>query len=471
MIALFLPEIAVCAAIAALLGLTLCGDKTAAYLARKTAIAGALLALAGAAASFGARGTAFWGSYSVDGLSQFFKCALAGCALLAATMSGPQLPVAEKKRAEYFVFIFTGTLGMMMLSSAVEALTFYIGLELSAYSLYLLVPMKEVRWNAEAGIKYIVFGAVTSGFLLYGLSILVGLTQATHFAEMAARVPEVASDPAFLVGVFFVSGALFFKLSLFPFHFWAPDTYEAAATAVTAFIATASKAAAVVILLRIFSNLGVPAAIVPVLGVLAFLSMTVGNAAALLQQDVKRLLAYSSVAQAGYILVGLLSGTGEAYSAVFFYAAAYALMNAAAFLVVLKVGEEQGTDNPSFNHFNGLADRSPLLAVLLLVSLLSLAGIPPLIGFTGKWFLFAAAMKQGHWFLVLAGVINSVISLYYYLTVVKHAYLLKSDNTEKFPMGPVLRLACVALFLALILSGVFPKQLLDTAEAAFTAVR
>ena len=356
---------------------------------------------------------------------------------------------------------------MIMLSSAVELLTFYVALELSAYSLYLLVPMKDYKWNADAGIKYLLFGAAASGLLLYGLSILLGLTQTPYLSEISTRIPNLVSNPAFLLAVFFIFGSIFFKLSVFPFHFWAPDTYEAASTMITTFIATASKATAVVILLRLFWHLGVAAALVPILSILAFLSMTVGNTAALLQRDVKRLLAYSSVAQAGYILVGLLTGTLDAYSAVFFYAVAYVFMNLGVFIVTLRVGEAHNTDNPNFSHFNGLAERSPLLALLLLISLLSLAGIPPLMGFTGKWFIFSAAMKQGHWFLVLSGVINSVISLFYYLTLVKHAYLFKTESPDQLKLDLKLKVVCLGLSLILLIFGLLPNQLLQTAEAAF----
>lgn len=470
-----LPEIVTAFGIAAFLCILLAAEKTAEYLARKTAVAVAAFAVLGAVVSMNAGAGAFFSdAYRVDLLSQPFKAVIALGLLIAALFSGDaSLPagqagaVSRSKRGEYFLFLLTATLGMMMLASANEALTFIVGLELSAYSLYLLVLMKDLKWNAEAGIKYIVFGAAMSGLLLYGMSLLMGLTQTASFTEMAARVPEVVSQPVFLLGIFLVAAALFFKLSLFPFHFWAPDAYEAAPTTVTTFIATSSKAAAVVILLRIFSGLGVPHALVPVLAVLAFLSMTVGNAAALVQRDTKRLLAYSSIAQAGYIMVGLLSATPEAFAAVFFYAAAYVIMNLGAFVAVMRVGEDQGTDNPRFDHFNGLADRSPLLALLLLVSLLSLAGIPPLIGFTGKWFLFAAAMKQGHALLVLAGVINSVISLFYYLTVIKHAYLLKAENERPLVLGIGLSILCLALFAGIVAVGVYPAPLLAAAQAAF----
>jgi NADH-quinone oxidoreductase subunit N len=260
--------------------------------------------------------------------------------------------------------------------------------------------------------------------------------------------------------------AFLFKLSAFPMHFWAPDVYESAASPVGAFIATASKAAAVAILVRVLRLGELSAGLVTLLGIFAFLSMTLGNAVALVQKDVKRLLAYSSVAQAGYLLVGLLAGTGPGYASSLFYAAAYLLMNAGVFLTVVLVGKASGQDNPQLSHFNGLAERSPKLALLLLLSLLSLAGIPPLAGFTGKWILVAAAMEKGHWFLVLWGVLNSVVSLFYYLAVVRHAYLEKPSTNAPLELSPGIKLLGLALLLSLVLLGIFPNAAIELAQRA-----
>ncbi len=459
-----LPEIFLCAGIASLLLLTLAprGELLARYI---SALAGGA-ALAGCFLTLDASALRCGGTYEISLFSQTFKGFVSLALFATAFFSGLGQAVSGRKMVEFHLFLCTAALGMVMLASSVELLTFFVALELSSYSLYLLVMMKDYRWNSEAGMKYLIFGATVSGIFLFGASLLVGLTRSTGFAGLAEGLHAVSNSPVAWLGFFFVTGAFFFKLSLVPFHFWAPDAYEAAPTPATAFIATASKAAAVAVLLRWFSAFGVAPVLVPVFGVLAFLSMTVGNTVALVQRDTKRLLAYSSIAQAGYIMVGLLSATPDAYAAVLFYAAAYVLMNLGAFLVVLKVGHAEGTDNPSFDHFNGLADRSPLLALVLLVSVLSLAGIPPLIGFTGKWFLFAAAMKAGHGWLVLAGVVNSVISLFYYLTLVKHAYLLKSDK-KPYKLGWRLTTACIAMVLALVLLGTFPQPLLETAVAAF----
>lgn len=461
-----LPELILSAGVLVLLLLTL-AERGGAW-ARPAAVLFSLGAFAASAAALRSTGLHFHGAYEISLFSQVFKCfvTLALCAV--ALFSDLCQSIPDRKTVEFHLFLFTATIGMVMLASAVELLTFIVALELSSYSLYLLVMMKDYRWNSEAGLKYLILGAAASGLFLFGSGLLMGLGQSAYFYPMAQALQRISNSPAVWLGFLLAMGAFFFKLSLVPFHFWAPDAYEAAPTSATTFIATASKAAAIAVLLRWFSVLGVASVLIPVLGALAFLSMTIGNTVALVQRDTKRLLAYSSIAQAGYILVGLLSAGRDAYAAVLFYAAAYVLMNLGAFLVVLKVGHDEGTDNPSFDHFNGLADRSPLLALVLLVSLLSLAGIPPLIGFTGKWFLFAAAMKAGHGWLVLAGVVNSVVSLFYYLTIVKHAYLLKSDK-KALALGWRLGVACLAVVLALVLLGVFPQPLLETAVSAFSA--
>jgi NADH-quinone oxidoreductase subunit N len=276
----------------------------------------------------------------------------------------------------------------------------------------------------------------------------------------------LAAQPAFTVGLLFSIFAFLFKLSGFPAHFWAPDVYESASTPVTSFIATASKAAAVAVLIRILSLTGLPGRMTMILGAAAFVSMTLGHCAALLQKDVKRLLAYSSIAQAGYLVVGLIAGSFEGYSSALFYAVAYVLMNTGAFFVVVSVARAENDDNPQIRHFDGLAERSPFLALILLLSLLSLAGIPPLVGFTGKWILFSAAVDRGHWFLVLWGVLNSVVSLFYYLTLVKHAYLEKPKVGGPMTLPLHWRVLGFVLLAAILLFGIFPNCLITFCQAA-----
>jgi NADH-quinone oxidoreductase subunit N len=255
-------------------------------------------------------------------------------------------------------------------------------------------------------------------------------------------------------------------MSVFPFHFWAPDVYQGSANQVTAFIATASKMAAAAVLLRIFAT-AVRLNYLPLeqtLVALAIITMTLGNLAAIAQTDMKRMLAYSSISQAGYILVGVLTLSRDGFAAVVFYAAAYLVMTFAAFMILVRVGED-GRDVP-ITGFAGLYKRSPLLALTLMVALLSLGGVPPFVGFTGKWFIFSAAMERHYWWLVLIGVINSTISVYYYLMVVKQAYLREPVTDERMPVAASLKLASVAAILLITFGGVAPARLLEIARLA-----
>lgn len=466
MINLFLPETVLIVLCFILLCFSLSKNQiNAEFLNGFMALSGLAL-LAVSFFSLKASGSLFFSTYRVDFMSQGFKCLLSLAFLFTLFFSKDVLTISKDRRGEYFLFLCTATLGMMMITSAVDVLTLYLSLELSAYSLYLLASLRQDRLNAEASVKYLLFGAATSGVFLWGFSLIVGLAGSTSLAVISKNIPTLITQPAFSLGMLLASFAFLFKLSSFPVHFWAPDVYERASTQVTSFIATASKAAAVAILIRVLLLMGVAAPFVTVLGIIAFASMTLGNCVALVQQDVKRLLAYSSIAQAGYILLGLLAGSAEGYSSSFFYAMAYVLMNTGAFLVTIQIAKSINHDNPQVSHFDGLAERSPLLALVLLVSLLSLAGIPPLVGFTGKWILFSSAMEKGHWFLVLWGVINSVVSLFYYLTLVKHAYLEKPKTSEPLILSFETKCLCFFIFLALLFLGIFPNSVITFTQHA-----
>lgn len=450
--------------IVAILFLTLAGESLVKRILNPLVLVGGLAVIAASVVTLSSKTALFYSTYTIDGISQGFKLLVALGLFVVIFLSRESGAIPPHRKLEYYLFLWTGSLGMMMLTSAADLLTLYISLELSSYSLYLLSAIRQDHKNAEAGIKYLLFGAATSGFLLWGFSLLAGLSGSTSLAAIAAKLPVISSQPAFILTIVFISLSFLFKLSGFPAQFWAPDVYESSATPVTAFIATASKAAAVALFVRVFHLLGMPDSAVVLFAGLAFISMTIGNTVALLQKDVKRLLAYSSIAQAGYILLGLLSGTAQGYSSAYFYALAYVLMNAGAFMVVIFVAKNSGNDNPQISDFDGLAEKSPALALLLLLSTLSLAGIPPLVGFTGKWILFSAAMDKGHWFLVLWAVLNSVVSLFYYLALVKHAYLAKPKTPGTFTMSPAVSLACLALILALICLGIFPNSVITFAQ-------
>lgn len=464
---LFLPETVLCVLITLYLCLTLVQKAPSARALITLAGFGATAVLAASLFTLNASGELFSGTYRVDLLSQSFKALVALGFIFTVFISGEAVALPGLRLIEYHLFLASSALGMLMIPSSVNVLTLYVSLELSSYSLYLLTALRQDRRNAESGIKYLLLGAAASGVFLWGASLVVGLSGSASLADIARQAPLLAAEPAFFLGLVFVLFSFLFKLSSFPVHFWAPDVYETAATPVTTFIATASKAAAVAVLVRVLSASGVSAGLASLLGLFAFISMTLGNAVALVQKDVKRLLAYSSIAQAGYILVGLLAGTPDGFACSLFYALAYLLMNAGVFLVLSLVGKSAKTDNPQLSDFDGLAERAPKLALLLLLSLLSLAGIPPLVGFTGKWVLFSAAMDRGHWFLVLWAVLNSVVSLFYYLSLVRHAYLEKpAAGAPALVMTLPMKLLGLGLLLAIVLLGVFPAPAISLAQRA-----
>ena len=468
-LSLFLPETLLTVLSVVLLVIMLLKTETIIKTVYPVMVFSGVVILVASFLSLHASGFLFRATYKVDLLSQGFKFILALAFFMTILLSREMISIPKSKEAEYFLFMTTSIMGMMMLVSAADILTLYVSLELSSYSLYLLSALRPERLNAEASVKYLIFGAATSGVMLWGLSLIAGLSGTTSLIEIAGNAANLSAQPAFTLALALLSFAFLFKLSGFPAHFWAPDVYESAATPAVTFIATASKGAAVGILIRIFMVMGFTHPLVIILGAIAFISMTWGNCVALVQTDVKRLLAYSSIAQAGYIVVGLLSGSLEGYSSAFFYAFAYILMNIGAFLVTLTVAKSINHDNPQISHFDGLAERAPFLSLLLLLSLMSLAGIPPLAGFTGKWILFSAAMDKRHWFLVLWGVLNSVVSLFYYLTLVKHVYLEKPKITTPITVPLSIKTLGLAIFCALVLLGIFPNTFITFAQQAIAS--
>jgi NADH-quinone oxidoreductase subunit N len=414
-------------------------------------------------------GYLFFSTYQINLFSQVFKVLLSLGLFLVVCLCPNLSAVREKHHPEFYLLLFVGTLAMMMLVSSVHLLAIYVSLELSSYSLYILVALRRGRdMGIEAGIKYFLIGIFASAVMLFGLALLYGTTRATYLSEMAAVLPGVIDKPAVVIGLLLTFSGFFFKLAVFPFHFWAPDVYQGAANQVTAYIATASKVAAMALLIRMAALTGNELAgnyPVHILVALSIVSMTVGNLAAIVQKDIKRLLAYSTIAHAGYVLIGILSMSPAGYSGVIFYGLALLVMKFTAFLVVVKVADDDR--NLQVDQLAGLHQRSPLLAMALMVSIFSLAGIPPTIGFTAKLFVFLAAMKQGYFTLVLIAMINVVISLYYYLLVLRAAYLLKPDVAlPAIHLSPPAKVLTIALILVMVGVGIFPGYVLEIAEAA-----
>jgi len=435
--------------------------------ARQAAYVGGSLLLVASLATLGRSEEFFWSTYRVDAFSQLVKAAVAVGFLIGAVIAGEVRGQREDVRGEVFFFLLASATGLVALSSAVELVALYLAMEIASFSLFVLVPMcDQCQMGREAALKFIVIGLAASAVTLFGLSLVVGLTGSTRLDEIAAQLPALAGEPAVMFGLALFLAGLLFKLAVFPFHFWAPDVYQAASHGVAAFVATASKVGAIAVLARLLLAAGLGGTrLATALAVLAAVSMTLGNLAAIVQRDVKRMLAYSAVAQAGYVVVGLLAFTRAGAAAALFYGLLYLLMNAAAFLVVARVGADGS--NPQLEDLKGLHRRSPLLAATLLLALFALAGVPPTAGFVGKWFLFSAALGQGWWLLVLLAAINSTVSVYYYLVAVKFAYLVPDErNRGPLPLSVGDRALCYVLSGAVVGLGVFPTAVYRLAERA-----
>ena len=418
-------------------------------------------------------GFLFVNAYRVDLFSQVFKVLLSLGLFLIVCLCANLSGIRDKHHSDFYLLLFVCTLAMLLLVSSVHLLAMYVSLELSSYALYILVALRSNKdLSIEAGLKYFLIGITASAVMLFGLALLYATTQVAHVDDMLRVIPTVIDQPAVIIGLILTLSGFFFKLAVFPFHFWAPDVYQGATHQVTAYIATASKVAAIALLIRMVATTGSTAAtnyLVHALVTLAIISMTVGNLAAIVQKDIKRLLAYSTVAHAGYLLIGILSMNPNGYSGVIFYAAALLIMKFTAFLVVIKVAGDDR--NIQIDELAGLHQRSPLLALALMVSIFSLAGIPPTVGFSAKLFVFLAAMEQGYFTLVLIAMINVLISLYYYLLVLKAAYLLKPNAAQpELRLSPQLKLLTGGLILAMIGLGIYPTFLLELADAAVRAL-
>jgi len=419
--------------------------------------------------SLGQQGDLFFKAYRVDLFSQIFKAALALGLFLVLMISRNIAHIDERFRAEFYLFLTTCTLGMMMLTSSVELLTIYVSLELSSYSLYILVPLRRGDGiDVEAGIKYLFIGAVSSGFMLFGLSYIFGAAHSTYLVDIIHNMPQLLQSPIGLVGLILAMAGFFFKLSVFPFHFWAPDVYQGGANQVVAFIATASKAVAVALLLRLAAlGVGYGYSFTQVLMVLSIISMTLGNLVAIIQRDFKRMLAYSSIAHAGYVLMGIVGLQEAGFTSAIYYALAYLIMNFTVFMVLSEVASD-GRDL-KIAELAGLWRRSPLLSMSLILGIFALAGVPPSIGFTGKLLLFTSAMNQGFFWLVLIGAVNGTLSLYYYLKVVYAAYFVDSD-LPPIQLSLSTRLLNYALCATILVFGVAPNSIIELARAAVKSV-
>ncbi|MCL2028923.1 MAG: NADH-quinone oxidoreductase subunit N [Deltaproteobacteria bacterium] len=434
---------------------------------------GALPALAGlqvlmALAGLASRGTMFWNVYQVDCLSQFFKVLVATGYFVTVINARRQPALEEGQRLDYFLFLSFSAWGLTLVASASELVTIYLALELASYSLYIVIPLKaQSREAAEAGLKYILFGAAATAIALFGLSWIIAGHQTTYIQELAARDWNFAENPLAVAGLALFLAGLLYKLALFPFHFWAPDAYQGASNETAAFIATLPKLGAAVVLVRLGVLVLPGQAIADILAVLAALSMTFGNLCALAQRDLKRMLAFSSVAHAGYLIVGLVPGTPAGLAAATFYALAYLVMNLLAFWILCRMAPDGR--NLTYRDLNGLSKRSPALALSLTIAAISLVGLPPSVGFIGKLWLIVGAWGYGYNWLVIILCLNSALAIFYYLSLVRHAYTEGEDDPLR-GAAPDLSLAsqggALALALAVVLLGVLPGPVFNLALEA-----
>jgi NADH-quinone oxidoreductase subunit N len=431
----------------------------------------------------------FYGMVRLDGFALLFKAIFLIAAALAIGISTRFLDIEGEQHGEYYSLILFATLGMMFIASSYDLISLYISLELMALTFYVLVAFtKREKKSNEAAMKYFLLGAFSSGVLLYGMSLLYGIAGSTNIGEIANSINDLmpriqsalqASDasasmdtqianlrPLLVLGMIALAAGLFFKVAAVPFHMWAPDVYEGAPTSVTAFLSTGSKAASFALYLRIFNDAlaGMHIDWAPLLGLVAAITIMVGNWAAVTQENSKRLLAYSSISNAGYLLLGLIAANLYGYLGLIVYLFVYTLMNMGAFGVVISL-RRRGIIGDNVDDLTGLGQKSPLMAAMMTIFMLSLGGLPMTGGFIGKWFLFGGLIQRGGadgktWYYWLAGwaILNTVVSFYIYFRIIRAMYLGDriADN-KPLALSPALQTALVVSVIGVIVSGIFPQ--------------
>ena len=429
----------------------------------------------------------FYGMIRIDGFAIVFQSIFLVGAALAIAISTRYLDIEGEQHGEYYALVLFATVGMMFLGCGFDLITLYISLELMALTFYVLVAFtKREKRSNEAAMKYFLLGAFSSGVLLYGMSLLYGIAGSTNLGEIGRSVAEIAasmgqtSDPAsaslrpmLLLGMIALAAGLFFKIAAVPFHMWAPDVYEGAPTSVTAFLSTASKAASFALYARIFIEglNSVRADWAPLLGLVAAITIMVGNWAAVTQENSKRLLAYSSISNAGYLLLGLVAGNIYGYIGLVIYLLVYTLMNMGAFGIIISL-RRRGIIGDNVDDMAGLAQKAPGMAAMMAVFMLSLGGLPMTGGFIGKWYLLYGLFDRGkadgkNWYYWLAGwaAINIVVSFYYYVRFIKVMYLGDRVADDKpLSLSPALQTALVVSLAGIIFIGVYPQPLIEIVQ-------
>jgi NADH-quinone oxidoreductase subunit N len=415
--------------------------------------------------------TAYGGALVLDPFALFFKVIFLLAAAFAIAISLKYLDIERENHGEYYALILFATMGMMFMAGAVDLVTLYIGLETMAISTYVLVGfLRSNQRSNEASMKYFLLGAFSSGILLYGMSLLYGISGSTRFddiAEALSRRLNSGNDPIALMAMITLASGMFFKVAAVPFHQWTPDAYEGAPSSVTAYMSVAVKAASFAMMVRIFMI-----AIYPlrpqwltIMAAVSILTMTIGNIAAITQSNVKRLLAYSSISHAGYILIGFIAGNQTGLTAVGLYLLIYTFTNIGTWAVIVAL-RRKDVIGEHIDDMAGLYFKHPAAAVLMLIFLLSLAGIPPTAGFIAKYYLFAAAIETGHNVLAVIAVLNAAISLYFYFRIVVSMFM--RDATEKtgLTFAPGLTMVLGVAVVVTMLIGIYPDPFIALARQA-----
>ena len=421
----------------------------------------------------GANGAFFGGTFLLDPFSMFFKFVFYVACGLGILISINYLKIEDIHRGEYYALLLLATTGMMIMASAGDLITLYLGLELMALSVYILAGfMRRDNRSNESAIKYLLLGSFSSGIMLYGMSLLYGLSGTTNLAGILGflRGADLANPVLFLAMIMLVV-SFGFKVAAVPFHMWVPDVYEGAPTSVTAFMSAGPKVAGFAVLLRVFTYTLEPmhAHSTAIISGLAVLTMTVGNIMALSQTNIKRMLAYSSIAHAGYALVGLAAGGPEGVASVMLYVCIYALMNMGAFGVVIML-RKAGERGEEIGDFAGLGKTNRTAAFLMLIFMFSLTGIPPMAGFVGKFYIFKSAVQAGLVWLAVVGVLFSAVSAYFYLRIIMIMYMKEPKGSFELTTSPSLALALAISVTAVIVIGVYPTNLLNFARASIAGI-
>jgi len=464
-----LPVLIVLAAALAVLLLDLLPARRGKGHLAVVALAGVVGALLASVTAWGGAGRAFRDMVVLDNYALFVHVVVAYAAALVLLVSVDYLRREGAESGEYYALVLLSASGMLLLTSANDLIVVFLAIELMSLSLYVLSGLFKRRHQAgEASMKYFLLGVFASVFLLYGIALVYGATGSTNFDRIAAAAATRPDDPLLVLGLALLMVGFGFKIASVPFHMWAPDVYEGAPTSITAFIATGSKAAVFAALMRLLvaGLRGFQADASALLWGLAAVTMTLGNVVAIAQSNVKRMLAYSSIAHVGYMLMGLVVGGPTGAAAVLFYLLAYTFTTAGTFAVVA-LCERAGVEAVEVRDYAGLARRHPALALALSLFLLSLVGIPPLAGFVAKFYLFGAAVRAGYVGLAVVAVLNSAIAAYYYLRVIVAMYMQEPDGaparlTPSFAGG----LALVIALVGIVLLGVMPAPFADLAQAA-----